>query len=469
LQLLTGCATNKYKTSTSAVRTLLQHQDATIRAAALDAIGKSGAEAYAWVPTVAAALDDHDIKVQRAACNALRAIGPQAKDAIPSLVQAMSRHCPESEICLALHAIGGASFLPTLVAMLQSEDKEAVYNACLILEVYGSEGVEAIPYLLPALGREDDSNIVYAAQRALEKMVPTSIPVLVGALDGPLAIRSSEAICHLLSPRYPNLSDKTHVILRSDVLPVLVGQLEDAARPGLVYIIQALCCAIGRYGITKELEPAVPLLIRGLDRNDKMAAFYMQWIHSFALERMRPYINQALTDPDRKGWAAITLSGNKIPRSPDMMKVLMSSLDEEKDKDTWQLKEYLLVELSYYGADASEVTPLLVSLAFKGHIRSGVRLRAVETLLAVGGSDAALQALQVQKDAPEFLQNLVFFAHPDGNVPLWAIAALPKVMKPPEARRVLLELRGNEKLKYQEKCRDAIERALAKLPKEEAE
>ncbi len=110
----------------------LEHDDAGVRAAAVDCLGDLGRQAAEAVPDVTGSLEDEDLEVRRLAAHALGTMG--AVSAVPRLAQACSE-----------------------------EDEWVIRNASLSLARLGAAAEEA----LPALGRALDHDNRYVRANAL--------------------------------------------------------------------------------------------------------------------------------------------------------------------------------------------------------------------------------------------------------------------------------------------------------------
>jgi len=106
--------------------------------------------------------------------------------AVPYLIPLLKSQ-DESEVYEAAYALGriGADAVPYLIPLLKSQDENEVYGAAYALGYIGADAKDAVPYLIPLL---TNSSSPSHAMQALARIGPgakAAIPVLVKQLEDP--------------------------------------------------------------------------------------------------------------------------------------------------------------------------------------------------------------------------------------------------------------------------------------------
>jgi RNA polymerase sigma factor (sigma-70 family) len=170
------------KAAGPAVATALQDQDEKIRAAAIEAlkvIDRQGSS----VPAVAAAVADPDRQVRYLAINALTGWGTRARAATPQLLAAAVEDPVSDYHRLALAALrsiqpNARTVVPTLKEALKDTDENVRGEAARYLRELGSAAKDAMPDLVAAVKKTDNTFLRGEMIGALGAMGPAAIPVL---------------------------------------------------------------------------------------------------------------------------------------------------------------------------------------------------------------------------------------------------------------------------------------------------
>lgn len=138
-------------------------KEAPVRRYAVWALGKTGAKT---VPLLLELLKARDQDIRLTATQALAEMGPQAKDAVPPLLeQARSEDRGVRVTCAALlGAIGTEDTIPTLISLLEDEDRTVRRRAALSLRETAPEAVAVIPALVKAVRDPDEWVRLYAVE-----------------------------------------------------------------------------------------------------------------------------------------------------------------------------------------------------------------------------------------------------------------------------------------------------------------
>ncbi len=134
------------KISNDALLKALAATEATVRAAAVEALGRLGGEVRDCIKLLLAALQDSDLIVREAAIQSLGRLGPAAVEA-----------------------------LPTLIGMARTADSRIRPSLFLALGGMGPQAVDAVPVLVDAL---DVEGFRGAAARALAGIGPAAKPAV---------------------------------------------------------------------------------------------------------------------------------------------------------------------------------------------------------------------------------------------------------------------------------------------------
>ena len=126
----------------------LEHDDAGVRASAVDCLGDLGRQAAEAVPAVAASLEDQDLEVRRLAAHALGTLGAESE------VPRLARACSEEDewvirnASLSLARLGAASeqALPALDRALDHDNRYVRANALRCLQRIDSDGARELLY-----------------------------------------------------------------------------------------------------------------------------------------------------------------------------------------------------------------------------------------------------------------------------------------------------------------------------------
>ena len=126
----------------------LEHGDAGLRAASVDALGDLGRQAAEAAPAVAASLEDEDLEVRRQAAHALGTMG--ADSAVPRLAEACSEEddwvARNASLSLARLGAAAEEALPALGRALDHDNRYVRANALRSLQRIDSAGARQLLY-----------------------------------------------------------------------------------------------------------------------------------------------------------------------------------------------------------------------------------------------------------------------------------------------------------------------------------
>ena len=126
----------------------LEHDDAEVRASAVDCLGDLGRQADGAAPAVTASLEDEDLEVRRHAAHALGTMG--ADSAVPRLAQACSEEdewvIRNASLSLARLGAAAEEVLPALALALDHDNRYVRANALRCLQRIDSAGARELLY-----------------------------------------------------------------------------------------------------------------------------------------------------------------------------------------------------------------------------------------------------------------------------------------------------------------------------------
>jgi HEAT repeat protein len=150
----------------------LKDKDASVRWAAAGALGNLPGDMRMAVPVLIGALHDEDEQVRERAARSLGSLGQSPEVAVRPLVIMLRDDSPARESALyALMKFGPAARteVPTLIAMLSSDDHSLPWAAAQVLGAIGPDAQAAASALTSLLGGTDDQTRLEAAD-ALAKI-----------------------------------------------------------------------------------------------------------------------------------------------------------------------------------------------------------------------------------------------------------------------------------------------------------
>lgn len=392
----------------------LKSNDATVRRAAAERIGKLGGQARSAVPALTEALRDKNNEVAVTAAKALGDIGPEAIEAVPAIVQlaneinqastpieetaprvlqraafaALERIDPQAAAEQTVPALVGAlNYGPTrraaldkliqmsgeskeaLLALAQAVKSEDYYiseDAVKAFNAMGTKGEAAVPALIENL-KDTNKDVRYRSLRAIGAagaQSPLAIQALVETLRhaDPGTVWSAENVLGRIGP------------LAIDAVPALTNLLKHEA-PN---VRSEAAEALGKIG--PDAKSSVPEMAKALkDPNEEVrqrAAHALGLIGPEAREAI-PALYEALKD--KKVWSSADWALNQMDSgykvaSPDLAGKLKSPDDA--------VRAGAVLTLGQMGPNHMPQVSTLV--AFLKDTSEQVRINAARALLLIG-------------------------------------------------------------------------------------
>jgi len=244
----------------------LMDEDADVRCAAANSLGKIGKPAFESIPTLVKTLYDENDKVRNAAANALGMIAKPASESIP-----------------------------TLVKTLYDENVNVRNAAANALGKFGPNAKEAVEDLISTL---KDKTVMCSSARALSKIgtsvaieaaetamiqaleyysIQTEAAEILGEIGIPAGVKAAvTAMIRLLSDtdakkdvRVKAAKALSKIGAAVDAIPTLIQQLEGDS--DLKIVAARILVTIGT---ASEVEIALPILIDALDNKTKFGLSY---------------------------------------------------------------------------------------------------------------------------------------------------------------------------------------------------
>ncbi len=304
-----------------------------VRHAAVDALGRIGAEAAETVPAIVTPMDlprDHAhyaaLRTYRwLAARALGRIGPAAESAAPALERALENEDPLYRIqaALALWRIEGRSEMIDFLAAMTRPAEPAAYEAVMALGEMGSAASVAGDPLLAAL-EHPQSDVRRAAADVLVRLGPSQLAPLAGALSDaeaegarPAAYALGQLLARLREELFyrsdsdPDRFHETARLVLETAVPPLVARLSDPrdevrqaaqqglARLGLLSLPMLLEVAGGSDPLASRA--AIETLVRvEAYLPEELASPHLAALHA----ALRPRLFAAMEDPDPQVRAA---------------------------------------------------------------------------------------------------------------------------------------------------------------------
>ena len=309
---------------TQALTRALRDPDASVRSAAMTALGKMGPPAAA---ILARHLRDADPSARAGAAGGLKIMGPDAFPAVAALALALQDSDPgvKAAAADALSAIGpgAAAAAPAVVSSLGRSDFRDPAVLVDILGHIGAARPEVAATLVQIIVNKGDTEIAGRSADALTRIGAPAVPALIEALnDGSCAaVKVVQAIGPAAAASAPSLvrllSDHDHALCPA-VSPALAAILGDSARPVLARaandpdpkVRKEAISAIG--GLKAGFDQLAPVLLPAL--GDPEASVRVEAIHALArFDAARPALEKARLDPDQ----AVQRAAKRATPSPD--------------------------------------------------------------------------------------------------------------------------------------------------------
>ena len=282
-----------------------------VRHAAVDALGRIGAEAAESVPAMVAPMDlprEHPhygaLRTYRwLAARALGRIGPAAEAAVPALERALENEDPRYRVqaALALWRIAGRSEMIGFLAAMVQPSEAAAYEAVMALGEVGSSAAVVGDRLIAAL-EHPQSDVRRAAADVLVRLGPSQLEPLAtafGGADADAARAAAYALGQLLGrlreelfyrpESEPEAFQATGRRVLRIAVPPLVARLADE-RDAVRQAAQHALAQLGLLALPALLETA-----GGPDPLARRAAIE-------TLVRVESYLPEELASPQLVAW-----------------------------------------------------------------------------------------------------------------------------------------------------------------------
>lgn len=278
----------------------LKHEDALIRAGALDTIGKINSDINVDDSSLVELLDDKEIEVRLAAARAIGLTRKDAREVLPVILEGL-RHSDFKIRVKALQSLMQfgpvicrdiPEIIPELIDMFEDTDSLVVLSAGSAIWQFGDV---AIPHLTEAVQSEspDIQQEAVFALRSLKKQATDAIPALLEAVedaDPEMQFEIAVTVSHInpgdAEALLPYLisgletgcaeKDKVKVSVATsafarigppgvEAAPLLIESMDWVDEYGSLGVVYALMQMSDEY-----LEMCIDHLIAGLDSEDKM-------------------------------------------------------------------------------------------------------------------------------------------------------------------------------------------------------
>jgi HEAT repeat protein len=296
---------------TQALTPSLQDPDASVRRAAMRALGRMGRPA---VGILAPHLRDADPNMRAVAAEGLKIMGPDAFPAVPALALALqdSDRGVQTVAAEALSAIGAraAAAAPAAIKSLGRPDFK---EPAVLIDILGNIGAarpEVATTLVQIMLSKSGTEVAARAEKGLTHIGAAAVPALIKALSGPgscQAVKVLQAIGPAAAANAPALARLLWARDREvcpAVLPALAAILGDQALPDLARaakdndpnVRKQAIIAIGR--LKAHFDQLAPSLLPAL--RDPEASIRIEAIHALArFDAARPELEKARLDPDQ--------------------------------------------------------------------------------------------------------------------------------------------------------------------------
>jgi HEAT repeat protein len=213
---------------------ILRHDQREMRGVAAEALGKIGRPLEQVLPALKAALSDRAWNVAQAAAAALGRIGPPALDLLVHVLENERGNIRGTLIEeIGNMGAGAAPAVPTLVALLHSDD---AYLRHISATALAQIGMAAVPALVQEV-RSADRHVCLATARALSAIGRPALPALLEALaadEADLCSGPALAIGYMgqmvVAPLRQLLCDEFDIACQEESLAALVTALAHPER-----------------------------------------------------------------------------------------------------------------------------------------------------------------------------------------------------------------------------------------------
>lgn len=411
----------------------LRDPERDVRDKAAWALSKFGPRARRAVPVLEVLLEDPDRFVRRNAAQALAAIGCPA---VPALIRALQaperrvRHMVAEALwdTLRIERTGWSkALLPVLTPALEDEQSGATVRALAVEVLADIRGRKALPRLLQALA--DPEEVVRRnAARALARLGPAAVPVLMGTLRNGDATRRMGAVEALagfldLAKRHPQLA-WYRLALRFGLL----RRVHEQALRGILLALQDASDCVRAAAIRVLGGDALPApIVAALIGLLKDPAARIRWLAAWALgwtgsgTAAVPALMEAFheEDPDLR-WIAAWALGRLGAGAADAPALIRAAAD---DSD-WRVRRAAVTALGRLGILKAEARAGLRVLQDPDW---RVRQAAAEALRGCADEEGVYEALwEVAKDEDPAVRRAaveVLEGPGPGCLPEWPVVA----------------------------------------------
>lgn len=328
-----------------ALARLLKSESVDVRAHAAETLGAIGAAAKPAAKGLAGlAAGDKEPVVRREAIEALASIRPGPKVMLPILADLLKDPDPTIRArVLSAVAERGAAAKDLLLAALQN--KETAYWACLVVSELGPKLPEAVPTLTALLDSEDDAvqREAALALAAIGEAAASAAPKLETMIDDPLdSIASIYALASI-----------------GKISPEAKSKLDVKAEKGQPFEKTVSAWALARLhpGDERFVRRAVTLLVASFQSDDpqvrRAAAKGLESLDGKP-EIVRPIMLEALKNADEK--TLVAMLDAMATLGPEIVPRLVSALEIEA------ARPYVCYILGQLGPDAAPAVDGLIKV-----------------------------------------------------------------------------------------------------------
>jgi HEAT repeat protein len=352
----------------SILRSLLHHEDAKVRKAAVLALGR-GPSASSAIPDLTEMLEDEDLNVRGTAADTLIRLGPVAGSAVPGIIRLLRDLDPKQHgwgslgIFMRLRALRPDG-VRGLLSLFVGEEPVLASRAALMLEEVAGHAEWPIPEFVEAL---PDLIRLLRDKNPQSPAVLKSYPLILAAAGA----EARPALMELLRDERPQIREAAAAALgrmgpeAHEAIPDLLNLVQDEA-PGVRGIA---IHSLGQMG--SEAKGAIPQLLRLLHDNRPE----MRVAAAGALGEIGPEARVAVAD-------------------------LLRLLQEDP-----HLRHVAAVALGGIGAEAKAAIPELIKLLREGDERS--REVVASGLIGMGSEAIAGLIALLESDQPQVRRRAV--------------------------------------------------------------
>lgn len=368
----------------------LEDRDESVRRESAEALGKIGPAAKAAVPALLTALGDDKNSVTMHAAWALGRIGSEA---VPQLIETLADARRHYAVVVILGDIGPAAepAVGALLALLAEPglEQELGREILLALAHIGPGAHEAVPALLKIL-EDDQSKLRASAAWALARIgAREAVPILIKALPkrddsqlsivAPMALlllnRDNEALTRIVLPRVAELLGHESAMVRSEAAAALaaLGEKAAAAVPDLDSGLQGADPAT-KGAFLSALAAIGPASVDALPNIEKLLAdsdLSVRYAASHAIGKIGPPAKSAVQRLEKNlrerdeflqfvsAWALVQVD----PEREDLAAICLDPLVNSLNHHDPHIRHEAVLALSLLGPEAKSAVPALEAIA----------------------------------------------------------------------------------------------------------